>query len=55
MTSPDKLADCIVRVMGDAELRKRLSERGKRHVRKMFDIEKVVDMYEVELKKAANG
>ena len=55
VTSPDKLADCIVRVMGDAELRKRLSERGKRHVRKMFDIEKVVDMYEVELKKAANG
>ena len=47
--SPDKLAECIERVMGDFELRKRLSEGGLRRVREFFDINKVVDMYEAEL------
>ena len=41
--------------MGDEGLRKRLGERGKQRVNEMFDIEKVVDLYEAELKKVANG
>ena len=39
--------------MGNVELRKKLSAGGRRRVREMFDIEKVVDMYEAELKKVA--
>ena len=50
VTKPEKLAECIERVMGDIELRKKLSECGKRRVREMFDIEKVVDLYESELR-----
>ena len=55
VTRPEKLAKCIEKVMGGAELRKRLGERGKQRVKEMFDIEKVVDLYEAELKKVANG
>ena len=55
VTRPEKLAKCIEKVMGDAELRKRLGERGKQKVKEMFDIDKVVDLYEAELKKVANG
>ena len=53
VTKPQKLAECIEHVMCDAELRKKLSECGRKRVREMFDIEKVVDMYESELKKVA--
>lgn len=53
ITKPQKLAECIEHVMCDAELRKKLSECGRKRVREMFDIEKVVDMYEAELKKVA--
>ena len=45
VTRPDKLAECIEYVMGNVELRKKLSEGGRKRVRNMFDIEKVVDMY----------
>ena len=51
VTKPEKLAECIERVMGDAELRMLLSEGGKRRVKEMFDIEKVVDLYERELER----
>ena len=53
VTKPEKLAECIERVMGDIELRKKMGEGGKRRVCEMFDIEKVVDKYEAELKKVA--
>ena len=52
VTKPEKLAECIERVMGDKELRKKLGDGGRQRVREMFDIEKVVDMYERELVKA---
>ena len=55
VTRPEKLAECIEKVMGDVELRKRLGESGQQRVKEMFDIEKVVEMYEAELKKVANG
>ena len=55
VTSPEKLAKCIEEVMGDVVLRKRLAEGARRRVKEMFDIEKVVDLYEAELKKVANG
>ena len=51
VTKPEKLAECIEQVMGDKELRKKLGDRGRQSVRGMFDIEKVVDMYEMELVK----
>lgn len=51
VTRPEKLAECIEKVMGDEELRKRLSEGGIRRVKEMFDIEKVVDLYERELER----
>ena len=54
VTKPEQLAECIERVMEDVELRKRLSKGGTRRVGEMFDIEKVVDLYEGELKKVAN-
>ena len=47
----DTLAECIENVMGDAELRRRLSAGGRRRVAEMFSIEKVVSMYEAELQK----
>ena len=53
VTDSTKLAECIECVMMDAGWRKRLSEEGKRRVEEMFDIEKVVDMYELELRKIA--
>ena len=53
VTKPEKLAECIERVMEDWRLRKKLSDGGLRRVREMFDIEKVVDMYVAELKKVA--
>lgn len=52
VTKPEKLAECIERVMGDRELQKKLGDGGRQRVREMFDIEKVVDMYERELLKA---
>ena len=51
VTRPEKLAECIERVMGDEGLRKRLGEGGRRRVKEMFDIEKVVDLYEKELER----
>lgn len=53
VTKPEKLAECIERVIGDAKLRRRLGECGRRRVKEMFDIEKVVDLYEAELKRVA--
>ena len=53
VTKPEELAECIEKVMGDYELRRKLSEGGMRRVREMFNIEKVVDMYESELRKIA--
>ena len=53
VTKPEKLAECIERVMEDVELRKQLSEGGMRRVRDMFDIEKSVQMYETESKRIA--
>ena len=50
VTKPEKLAECIENVMGDAMLRKKMGERGKRRVKEMFDIEKIVDLYERELR-----
>ncbi len=55
VTKPDKLAECIERVMGDNALRKRLSEGGVQRVRKMFNIERIVDMYETKLQSLAGG
>ena len=55
VTRPEKLAECMEKIMGDVELRKRLGEKGKQRVKEMFDIEKAVDLYEAELKKVANG
>ena len=53
VTKPKKLANCIEKVMADNELRIRLGEMGKKRVREAFDIEKVIDMYEAELRKVA--
>lgn len=53
VTDPRKLADCIEKVMTDTKLRVRLGEEGKKRVREAFDIEKIIDMYETELKKVA--
>ena len=53
VTKPEKLAECIERMMGNVELREKLSEGGLRRVREMFDIEKSVQMYETELKRLA--
>jgi glycosyltransferase involved in cell wall biosynthesis len=53
VTKPEKLAECIERVIGDTKLRRRLGECGRRRVKEMFDIEKVVDLYEAELKRVA--
>ena len=52
VTKPEKLAESIERVMVDRELQKKLGDGGRQRVREMFDIEKVVDMYERELLKA---
>lgn len=52
VTKPEKLAECIERVMEDRELQKKLGDGGRQRVREMFDIEKVVEMYERELVKA---
>ena len=54
VTDPMKLAACIERVIGDAELRRCLSDGGKRRVKEIFNIEMVVDMYEDELRRVAN-
>ena len=51
VSKPQKLAECIEHVLCDAELRKKLSECGRKRVKEMFDIEKIVDMYERELLK----
>ena len=53
VTRPEKLADCIERVMENWELRKKLCEGGVRRVRDMFAIDKTVDKYESELRKIA--
>lgn len=53
VSRPEKLAECIERVMEDVELRRQLSEGGLRRVRDMFDIKKSVQMYETELKRIA--
>ena len=55
VTEPEKLAECIEMVMRDLELRKKLGEGGIRRVKEMFDIERVVDLYEQELKKLSNS
>lgn len=54
VTKPEKLAGCIEHVMGDVELRKRLSYGGLRRVREMFDIEKSVKSYENALVEIAS-
>lgn len=51
VTNPEMLAECIERVMGDYDLRKKLSEGGRRRAREMFDIVKVVDLYASELRR----
>ena len=51
VTNPEKLAECIEYVMGDSELRKKLSDGGRRRVKEMFDIDRIVAMYEKELEK----
>lgn len=53
VTKPEVLARTLERVMLDYELRKRLSEAGVKRVKENFDIERVVDMYEMELKRVA--
>lgn len=53
VSKPEELANCIERIMGDFELRKNLSAGGIKRVGEMFDIDKVVSMYDVELKKVA--
>lgn len=50
---PYRLADCIERVFEDDDLLVRLSEGGRRRVRTMFNIEKTVDAYEMELERIA--
>ena len=54
VTKPEKLAECIERVMENWELRKKLSDGGLRRVREMFDIEKSVKSYENALVEIAN-
>lgn len=49
VTHPEKLAACLEDLMLDYERRKRLSDAGMRRVQEMFDLEKIVDAYEVEL------
>ena len=49
VTNSEKLAECIERVMEDEELRRKLSAGGLRRVREMFDINKVIELYEREL------
>ena len=51
VTKPEKLAECIERVMGDCDLRKKLSMNGLRRVKDNFDIDKIVETYEKELEK----
>ena len=55
VTKPEKLAECIERVMENHKWRKSLSDGGLRRVRDMFDIEKTVQMYEAELKRIASN
>ncbi len=54
VTKPEALADCLESLLDDYEGRQRLSAAGVKRVREMFDIEKVVDGYERELRKVAD-
>lgn len=54
VTTPAELADCVEKVMVDAEFRRQLSEGGRRRVREVFDIKKVIGMYEKELARVAS-
>lgn len=49
VTKPEKLAECLERVILDYDLRKHLSESGQKRVRELFNIEKAIDAYEEEL------
>lgn len=51
VTKPEMLAECIERLMGDCDLRKKLSMNGLRRVKDNFDIDKIVETYEKELEK----
>lgn len=53
VTKPEKLAECIERVMEDWELRKKLSEYGLRRVQDMFAIDKTIESYEKALMEIA--
>ena len=52
---PERLAACLERVMGDWELRKRLSAAGVERVRTEFSLRKCVDRYLDALTCVANG
>ena len=53
VTKPEKLEECIERVMEDKRLRERLSASGISRVREVFGLERIVRMYEDELARVA--
>ena len=52
---PPALADAIERVAGDAELRARLGERGRRRYEQQFTLDRMIDRFEELYAEAAAG